>query len=432
MSKPSLLSRLLFFVLATVFLSACTQTSYLAPDDRGSWTADRADWRGGITKNDNSTSFETTTALADTRFVDADGDGVASSVWSPQNTDTALADSGQLAAPVPNAQSATTTRQVIYTGRLTVLSPDPNAAIERVRQLAEDHGGYADTVRGQSVRIRVPAATFDATMQAIAELGLVTDRAIDAADVTAQIFDLEIRLDNLEALRNRMKTLLDKAEKVEDMLAIEKELGRLVGEIEQLKGQLRLMKDRVALSTINVTFNTPAGTASGLAGRVRPFPWVNSVGSEAFGAARLPNAQPKLGRAPKLTLPEGFVRFYQQDHRVFAINQGQVVIKVTRQPNYDAADAGFWVGQVRDRLTQELGVPVDEPTQVKLNDQDTAYTMTGNRPAGANPLGYFIGLAASDKNVFLVEAWGPAEEVETQQDALINALKTLRVNRGWW
>ncbi|MEM1027617.1 MAG: DUF4349 domain-containing protein [Planctomycetota bacterium] len=379
------------------------------------------DWRDGVTRNDNSTAFETADASPALYAVaDADGDAVADSNFQWQ------------AAPVPEAQSNAAARQVIYTGRLTVLSPDPNAAIERVRQLAEDHGGYADFVRRQQVQIRVPAGKFDATIQAIGELGLVTDRAIDAVDVTAQMFDLEIRLDNLEAMRVRMKALLDKAEKVEDMLAIEKELGRIVGEIEQLKGQLRLMKDRVALSTITVNFNRPAGTDSGLAGRVRPFPWVNSVGSEAFGAARLPNAQPKLGKAPKLTLPDGFVRFYQQGYRVFAIDRGQVVIKVTRQANYDAAGADFWADQVRDRLTKELGVPVGEPAPVQLNDQDTAFTLTGDRQSGTAPLGYFVGLAANDKNVFLVEAWGPAEEVEAQRDALITALKTLRVNRGWW
>ncbi|MEM8495502.1 MAG: hypothetical protein AAF911_10555 [Planctomycetota bacterium] len=37
-----------------------------------------------------------------------------------------------------------------------------------------------------------------------------------------------------------------------------------------------------------------------------------------------------------------------------------------------------------------------------------------------------------DNNVFVVEACGPAEEVEGQQAALIDSLETLKVNRGWW
>ena len=347
-------------------------------------------------RNDNSTRFEPASMASSTAansFADSDADAVTNSEFR--------------AAPQPQAEPTQTTRQVIYTGQLVVLSPDPAAAIDTARRLAEEAGGYADSIRSQSIRLRVPADRFDAVMESLGKLGLVTHREIDAADVTAQLVDLQIRLDNLEALRGRMKTLLERADKVEDALNIEKELGRLTGQIEQLKGQLRLMKDRVALSTINVTFNTPTGTASGLAGRVTPFPWVATVGSEAFGARRLPNAQPKLGRGAKLDLPPGFVRFFQQDYHLFAIDRDQVVLKVTRQANYDQAPARFWVDQVRDRLTRQLGVPVDEPRRVALGDDETAYTMTGNRPSGEEALGYFVGLASNDDHVYLIEAWGP-------------------------
>ena len=77
-------------------------------------------------------------------------------------------------------------------------------------------------------------------------------------------------------------------------------------------------------------FNSPRQTASGLASKVRPFPWVNSVGGEAFGAEALPRAQSKLGRGAELELPDGYVRFYQKDHEVYALGRGQVVVKVNR------------------------------------------------------------------------------------------------------
>ncbi|MEM8737982.1 MAG: DUF4349 domain-containing protein [Planctomycetota bacterium] len=345
---------------------------------------------------------------------------------------TAATTAAQSATPAAETETVLLARRVIYTGSLTVLSPDPEAAVSAARKIAEDAGGYVSAARAQRVVLRVPAEKFDDTMDALADLGLVTDRTLDAADVTDRMVDLEIRLDNLEALRKRLQALLEKADNVEDALAIEKELGRLTGEIESLKGKLRLLQDRVALSTITVTFNTPAGTASGLSARVRPFAWVNAVGGEAFGATRLPRAQVKLGKAPKLELPDGFVRFYQENHTVFAINRGQVMVKVTRQPNFDKAPADFWADQIRERLTQDLGVPVSEPQRLAMRDGSPGFTMTGRRPAGPDPLGYFVGLSSNDKHVFLVEAWGPAEAVRPQQDALIAALQTLRVTRGWF
>ena len=323
-------------------------------------------------------------------------------------------------------------RQVIYTGALTVLSPDPAGATEAVRQIVDSAGGYLSSVQGQRVVLRVPADRFNSVMREVAALGLVIDRQITANDVTAELVDLNIRIDNLQALRERMKALLEKADKVEDALNIEKELARLTGEIELMKGRLRLLTDQVSLSTITVLFNTPRHTASGLASKVRPFPWVNTVGGEAFGAAALPQAQSKLGRGAELDLPDGFVRFYQKDYEVYALGRGQVVMKVSRVSNYDEASAGFWVDQVRERLTEELGVPMDEPRRVTIRDDEVGYTMTGSRPAGQEQLGYFVGLAASDDHVFVIEAWGPADEVEAKQDELIRSLQTLRINRGWW
>ncbi len=337
-----------------------------------------------------------------------------------------------LAAPKPEAQTVVQVqRQVVYTGALTVLSPDPAGAIDAVKQLADRLGGYATNITAQAITIRVPATQFDAAMDAVAELGLVTDRNVQAADVTEELLDLDIRLNNLEALRERMKALLEKADKVEDALKIEQELGRLTTEIERIKGKLRFLKDQVALSTITVRFNAPRGTSSGLATRVRPFPWVNTVGGEAFGAARLPQAQSRIGKGARIDLPEGFVRFYQQDYRVFAIDRGQVVLKVTRHANYDQADTSFWVDQVRDRLTEELGVPISAAQRVTIRDNDPGYVMTGNRPAGKDRLGYFVGLSATDDYVYAVEAWGPADQVEQQHGRLIESLRTLRVSRFW-
>ena len=323
-------------------------------------------------------------------------------------------------------------RQVIYTGALTVLSPDPDGAVEAVRRVTREAGGYVDSIRGQRIAVRVPADRFESVMSDIAALGLVTDRQVDAADVTAELVDLDIRLDNLESLRGRMKGLLEKADKVEDALLIEKELARLTGEIESIKGRLRLLRDQVSLSTINVAFNTPSGTASGIASRIRPFPWVLAVGAEAFGVDDLPRAQSKLGRGTKLDLPAGFVRFYQQDYRVYAIDRGQVILKVSRYDNFDDAPAGFWADQVRDRLTQDLGVPMSDPQRVVIDDDETGYTMTGNHAAGQERLGYFVGLAANDDHVFLVEAWGPAEQVDAKNPEMLQSLRTLRINRGWW
>ena len=100
---------------------------------------------------------------------------------------------------------------------------------------------------------RIPAAQLDAAMDRIAALGKEEGRSTSATDVTDQYADLETRLRNNSALRDRLQVLLKRATKVEDVLAIEKELNRVQSEVETMQGRLDRMKSQVALSALKVT-----------------------------------------------------------------------------------------------------------------------------------------------------------------------------------
>jgi hypothetical protein len=84
-------------------------------------------------------------------------------------------------------------------------------------------------------------------------LGEVSDQNIRTQDVTSEIVDYEARLANLIALRERMKVLLNRAEKIEDILVIEKEISRLQTEIDTYEGRRKVLRQQVALSDIRVT-----------------------------------------------------------------------------------------------------------------------------------------------------------------------------------
>jgi chromosome segregation ATPase len=89
-------------------------------------------------------------------------------------------------------------------------------------------------------------------MAAVAALGEEERRSVSAADVTEQYVDLETRLRNNLALRNRLQQLLSRASDVEDVLAIEKELNRIQSEIETMQARLDRLKSAVELSALSV------------------------------------------------------------------------------------------------------------------------------------------------------------------------------------
>lgn len=90
-------------------------------------------------------------------------------------------------------------------------------------------------------------------MDAITTLGDVRNRAVASRDVTDEYFDLETRLKNAIAQRDRLRALLEKASKVEEILAVEKELSRIQAELESMQGRLDRLRSEVEESTLSVT-----------------------------------------------------------------------------------------------------------------------------------------------------------------------------------
>jgi hypothetical protein len=160
-------------------------------------------------------------------------------------------------------------RSIIRTGevRLRVDSyEDSAAALETV---AEARGGYvSDSVRqvhdadgnewtSGRVVLRVPQANFSATMRAVEAEGEVLESQIQTQDVTDQVVDLEARLTNLRAERERLRTLYAQANDTEDVLAVERRLSEVQTEIEQTEARLQSLERRVAYSTITVELSEP-------------------------------------------------------------------------------------------------------------------------------------------------------------------------------
>jgi hypothetical protein len=89
-------------------------------------------------------------------------------------------------------------------------------------------------------------------MDLVASLGDEERRSSGATDVTDQYADLETRLRNDLALRDRLQELLKRADDVEDVLAIEKELNRLQSEIESIQARFDRLKSQIELSRLSV------------------------------------------------------------------------------------------------------------------------------------------------------------------------------------
>lgn len=171
-------------------------------------------------------------------------------------------------------------RKMVYAARLVVIVMDVDRAVEATEIVAGEFGGYVAQVRTNQITIRVPAADYRAAMDRIAAMGTVTERTVDAQDVTEEYVDLEARLKNALAVRARLEALLQKAEDAKAAVEIERELFRVGEQIEQMQAKLELLRNRVAYSVITATFQRVAPQTNVPAPRELPFYWLRELRPE--------------------------------------------------------------------------------------------------------------------------------------------------------
>jgi len=152
-------------------------------------------------------------------------------------------------------------RMIVRTGEMSLVVNDVPVALDRIAELAEDFGGYVvSSKRWQererfigAITIRVPAEDFGDVIWALRELAVdVTSEDTSSKDVTEEYVDLRAKLDNLEATEEQLLRLMEKAETVEDILNVQRELSKTRGEIEQTKGRMQYLERTSATSLIKV------------------------------------------------------------------------------------------------------------------------------------------------------------------------------------
>jgi hypothetical protein len=82
------------------------------------------------------------------------------------------------------------------------------------------------------------------------KVGAVNSENENVQDVTTEFIDNKARLDNLHKLRNRIQLLLNRADRIEDLLKIERELNRTQSEIDRLEGRMKYLKGQVDYASI--------------------------------------------------------------------------------------------------------------------------------------------------------------------------------------
>jgi len=156
-------------------------------------------------------------------------------------------------------------RSIIFTANLHIEVEDIVAAGAEIENAVAGLGGVLfgqETTTGDAPRsiltIKIRPEDFDEALNRLSGVGELVSQTVFADDVTDRVVDLESRITTAAVSVDRLRSLLEVAANLEDIVEIERELLNRETDLEVLRGQLRTLEDAVALATIVVVLTEPA------------------------------------------------------------------------------------------------------------------------------------------------------------------------------
>lgn len=181
------------------------------------------------------------------------------------------ADSGALGQPGEGISPSLPQegRKLIRTVNLSVETDDFDGLIPAIKAQIQSLSGYIESsdVSGRSLRsgnsgrrhasmiVRIPSSQLDLFVEGVSAKGNVTYKAESTSDVTLKYSDLESRKKTLSVEQERIWALLEKADTLEAVIALEERLSEIRYELESMESRLRLYDNQVEYSTVSIDIN---------------------------------------------------------------------------------------------------------------------------------------------------------------------------------
>ncbi len=157
-----------------------------------------------------------------------------------------------------------TGRKLIKTVSMDVETEEFDELVAKLLSRVSGLGGYVENSstnnpssyvnRGRSANymIRVPSERLDELVGNVTELANVTWKEENVQDITLHYVDVESHKIALQTEQDRLLVLMEQAESVEDLIAIEERLSEIRYQIQNYESTLRTYDNQVNYSTLHL------------------------------------------------------------------------------------------------------------------------------------------------------------------------------------
>ncbi|MEI3520938.1 MAG: DUF4349 domain-containing protein [Anaerosacchariphilus sp.] len=175
-----------------------------------------------------------------------------------------VAEDGAVTAESGIEIPANTSQKLIKTVTLNMETREFETVLSGIQAKVTETGGYTETseVNGSSyygrgnrsawLTLRIPADKLDTFVTTVSGLGNVTSKSESVEDITLQYVDTESHKKALETEQDRLLTLMEQAESMDDIIKIETRLSEIRYELQTYETTLRTYDNQVSYSTVNI------------------------------------------------------------------------------------------------------------------------------------------------------------------------------------
>jgi hypothetical protein len=155
--------------------------------------------------------------------------------------------------------------KLIKTSTIDLSVNDLDKSVDSIKLLVTEKKGFLQSLTDQGVNndrrvylsIRVPSASFSEVLTKVKALGVKVNSLTEGSDDISEVYaDVQARLKTQKALEKQLLELLNKATKVDDILAIQNQLTNVRTQIEMYESQIKNFDSQVDFSTLYITMKT--------------------------------------------------------------------------------------------------------------------------------------------------------------------------------
>lgn len=185
-------------------------------------------------------------------------------------------------SPAEAAEKSVSSRKLIKTVVLSIDTKDFDDLRKQVEEQVSSFEGYIESSdfsvnpgtksRNYALIVRIPADKLDTFVDETGWKGTVISKSENIEDVTLDYVDKTAYKESLQTEYDRVTELLEKAEDLDQILALESKLSQLRYELNSYESQLRIYDNQIDYSTIHIFISEveyESETSYTVGGRIR-------------------------------------------------------------------------------------------------------------------------------------------------------------------